>query len=83
MDSLLTNEAVVSVLIWAFCVTGTALIAIIVWLAVGVMRKLDDSARDMGTLKDLLVAEIHAHALRLTSLEEWRKAIEYTRDSSR
>jgi cytochrome oxidase assembly protein ShyY1 len=80
MQSILTNEAVVNVLIWAFCVTGAALIAVIVWLATGVMQKLDDSAKSMATLKDLLVAEIHAHALRLTALEEWRKALQYRRD---
>jgi hypothetical protein len=88
MDSILGNAVIVQVVVWGFCVTGGALIAVLVWLATGVIanqkeesskadKRADEFRGDIATLKALLQAEIHAHAIRLTSLEEWRKASEY------
>lgn len=85
MTNFFTNELLINFLIWAFGVTGAALIGILVWQALGVMRKLDEQnhkaeeqfaafGKQLSAVKDLLLDDIHKHDVRITRLEEWRKA---------
>lgn len=82
---MMDTPIITTVLVWAFCVTGAALIATLVWLAKGVFGKLQniESAsvgqfqkfgQQLSALKDLLTDDMHRHDLRITRLEEWRIA---------
>lgn len=85
MTTFFTNEVLINFLIWGFGVTGAALLGIVVWLALGVMRnqkeaerKAEDQFRTFGqqlaTVKDLVIDDLHKHDVRITRLEEWRKS---------
>ncbi|MCC6194493.1 MAG: hypothetical protein IT518_08505 [Burkholderiales bacterium] len=84
-ESFFTNDTVINFLLWAFGATGTALIGVICYLALGVIHKLDEQnakaetqfgafGRQLTTVKDLLLDDIHKHDVRITRLEEWRKS---------
>lgn len=86
MTTFFTNEVLINFLIWALGVTGAALIAVLVWLALGVMRNQKASDRtaeeqfrafgqQLSAVKDLVIDDLHKHDVRITRLEEWRKAV--------
>jgi hypothetical protein len=85
MPAFVTNDVLVQFLVWACSALGAALIGTVVYLALGVNRKLDLSrekaeeqfaqfGRQLTSVKELLVDDIHKHDVRITRLEEWRKA---------
>lgn len=87
---MLADPDVQQFLLWAMGTTGAALLGVLVWLALGVIanqkasdKKSEEQFKSFGqqlsSVKDLLNEDLHRHDVRITRLEEWRKAKENLR----
>ena len=82
---IIPQDDVLKFLMWACGILGTGLIGALVWIAMGVMAKLNKMStsaefqykafgQQLTSVKDLLTEDIHRHDVRIVRLEEWRKA---------
>lgn len=89
MIPVIAQETVIAFLMWACGVLGVGLISTLAFVALGVMRRLDDMkvsnesqfaafGKQLATVHDLVMVDIHKHDVRIVRLEEWRKSVDKT-----
>lgn len=66
----MSEQMLISVLVWAACVLATAFLALLTWVALRIVSQGEKHTEQLDVIKGMVREELHKHDIRIVRLEE-------------